>query len=153
MSVSMEPLDSAARSGRVAAVHGSVVDIAFAGGMLPAISEAVAIEWDIGPPLVAEVQQHLGPAMVRYANDAYFDGNPWYLATLAAAEFYFNLATALQSGAEMLTTSENERFRRRLGGESPAAGALERGDDRLDRVGHGRTANTRRFCRSVMASV
>jgi F-type H+-transporting ATPase subunit beta len=33
--------------------------------MLPAINEAVAIEWDLGPPLVAEVQQHLGPAMVR----------------------------------------------------------------------------------------
>jgi F-type H+/Na+-transporting ATPase subunit beta len=49
----------------VAAVHGSVVDFSFAGGMLPAINEAVAIEWDLGPPLVAEVQQHLGPAMVR----------------------------------------------------------------------------------------
>ena len=34
----------------------------------------------------------LGPAMGRYANDAYFGGNPWYLATLAAAEFYFRLA-------------------------------------------------------------
>jgi F-type H+/Na+-transporting ATPase subunit beta len=61
----MEPLESPPREGRVAAVHGSVVDIAFAGGMLPAINEAVAIEWDLGPPLVAEVQQHLGPAMVR----------------------------------------------------------------------------------------
>jgi F-type H+/Na+-transporting ATPase subunit beta len=65
MSVSMEPLESAPRSGRVAAVHGSVVDLSFAPGTLPAINEAVAIEWDLGPPLVAEVQQHLGPAMVR----------------------------------------------------------------------------------------
>jgi F-type H+/Na+-transporting ATPase subunit beta len=65
MPVSVEPLESAPRSGRVVAVHGSVVDIAFAGRMLPAINEAVAIEWDLGPPLVAEVQQHLGPAMVR----------------------------------------------------------------------------------------
>jgi F-type H+-transporting ATPase subunit beta len=39
--------------------------MSFAGAMLPAINEAVAIEWDLGPPLVAEVQQHLGPAMVR----------------------------------------------------------------------------------------
>ena len=66
----------------------------------------------------------LGPAMGRYANDAYYGGNPWYLATLAAAEFYFKLATALQSGAEMPTTSENERFRRRL---SPRRSAREFG--------------------------
>ena len=39
--------------------------------------------------------------MGRYANDAYYGGNPWYLATLAAAEFYFRLAIALLSGAEM----------------------------------------------------
>src|SRR6516162_8395537 len=65
MSVSVELLESDPKLGRVTAVHGSVVDIAFAGGILPAINEAVAIEWDLGPPLVAEVQQHLGPALVR----------------------------------------------------------------------------------------
>ena len=54
-----------AAAGRVAAVHGSVVDLAFADGALPAINEAVAIDWDQGPPLVAEIEQHLGPAMVR----------------------------------------------------------------------------------------
>jgi glucoamylase len=76
-----------------------------------------------------------GPAMGRYANDAYYGGNPWYLATLAAAEFYFTLAIALRSGAEMLTTSENERFRRQLiaadgarGNPDFAEAALERGD-------------------------
>jgi hypothetical protein len=58
-------LGSALRSGRVVAVHGSVIDIAFDGGMLPAINDAVAVDWDRGPPLVAEVQQHLGPAVVR----------------------------------------------------------------------------------------
>ena len=42
-----------------------------------------------------------GPAMGRYANDVYFGGNPWYLATLAAAEFYFKLAVALLSGAKI----------------------------------------------------
>jgi F-type H+/Na+-transporting ATPase subunit beta len=65
MSVSAEQFDTDRGLGRVVAVHGSVVDIAFAGGALPAINDAVAIEWDLGPPLVAEVQQHLGPAMVR----------------------------------------------------------------------------------------
>jgi F-type H+/Na+-transporting ATPase subunit beta len=65
MSVSPEQFDTDRRLGRVAAVHGSVVDIAFPDRALPAINDAVAIEWDLGPPLVAEVQQHLGPAMVR----------------------------------------------------------------------------------------
>jgi F-type H+-transporting ATPase subunit beta len=51
--------------GRVTAIHGSVVDIAFTGGVLPAIDDAVEIVWDRGAPLVAEVQQHLGPAKVR----------------------------------------------------------------------------------------
>jgi glucoamylase len=69
-----------------------------------------------------------GLAMGRYANDAYFGGNPWYLATLAAAEFYFKLAFALLSGAQLAEANENARFRERLGGESPAKAAFERGD-------------------------
>jgi glucoamylase len=68
-----------------------------------------------------------GPAMGRYANDAYYGGNPWYLATLAAAEFYFRLAVALQSGGRLAATNENARFRERLGANSAAA-AVERGD-------------------------
>jgi glucoamylase len=69
-----------------------------------------------------------GPAMGRYANDAYFGGNPWYLATLAAAEFYFTLAIALKSGAQLVEAAENARFCERLGGENPAKAAFERGD-------------------------
>ncbi len=74
-----------------------------------------------------------GPAIGRYASDAYFGGNPWYLATLAAAEFYFKLAIAMRSGAEMTATNDNARFRRRLGaaggaGDSPAAAAIARGE-------------------------
>ena len=76
-----------------------------------------------------------GPAMGRYANDAYYGGNPWYLATLAAAEFYFRLAIALKSGDSMPETRENEPFRRRLIAADGvrrksdfAAAALERGD-------------------------
>jgi F-type H+/Na+-transporting ATPase subunit beta len=56
---------SALMRGRVVAVHGSVVDVAFRKDELPAISEAVAIDWDLGPPLVAEVQQHLDAEHVR----------------------------------------------------------------------------------------
>jgi F-type H+-transporting ATPase subunit beta len=65
LSASAHQPDTGCRSGRVVAVHGSVIDIAFAGGMLPAIDDAVTIGSDLGPPLVAEVQQHLGPEIVR----------------------------------------------------------------------------------------
>lgn len=57
--------ESSAASGRVIAVHGSVIDIRFAPNALPAINEAVAIEWDIGRPLIAEVQKHLNDHTVR----------------------------------------------------------------------------------------
>ncbi|HXW73897.1 MAG TPA: glycoside hydrolase family 15 protein [Steroidobacteraceae bacterium] len=76
-----------------------------------------------------------GPALGRYANDRYYGGGAWYLATLAAAEFYFRLAAALGSGARMPVTPENLRFRQRLGPDAPVGGdgslmrlALERGD-------------------------
>jgi glucoamylase len=91
--------------------------------------------FDAEYPINRERPSERGPAMGRYANDAYFGGNPWYLATLAAAEFYFRLAIALKSGGAMPETSENERFRRRLiaadgtqGNPDFAAAALESGD-------------------------
>jgi glucoamylase len=76
-----------------------------------------------------------GPAMGRYANDRYYSGGAWYLATLAAAEFYFSLAQALRRGGQMAVVPANARFRQRLGmGETAADGeelprlAIERGD-------------------------
>jgi len=51
--------------GTVAAVYGSVVDLAFASDRLPAINDAVQIEWDVGRSLLAEIQQHLSPRRVR----------------------------------------------------------------------------------------
>jgi glucoamylase len=76
-----------------------------------------------------------GPAMGRYADDLYYGGNPWYVATLAAAEFHFNLANASLSGAEVAATKENAQFRQRLGAMDGAPGsvafaaaAVERGD-------------------------
>lgn len=50
-------------TGRVVAARGSVVDVEFAGD-LPAIREALAIDWDAGQPLIAEAQQHLDPRRV-----------------------------------------------------------------------------------------
>lgn len=51
--------------GRVIAVHGSVVDVRFPAGSLPAVAGAVAIEADAGRSLMAEVQLHLDATTVR----------------------------------------------------------------------------------------
>ena len=51
--------------GRVIAVRGSVLDIRFAPGELPAINDAVTIDHDGDRRLLAEVQQHVDPTTVR----------------------------------------------------------------------------------------
>ena len=68
-----------------------------------------------------------GPAMGRYPGDVYYSGGAWYVSTLAAAEFYYRLAAALASGAELPATPENLGFRQVLGG-TPAGAAFARGD-------------------------
>ncbi|HTP82384.1 MAG TPA: F0F1 ATP synthase subunit beta [Alphaproteobacteria bacterium] len=57
--------DREAFLGRIVAVRGSVLDIRFAPGELPAINAAVEIARDEDRVLVAEVQQHVDPATVR----------------------------------------------------------------------------------------
>jgi glucoamylase len=91
--------------------------------------------FDAEYPVNQKRPAHEGPAIGRYAKDAYYGGNPWYLATLAAAEFYFRLAIELLSGAEMAVAKENARFRERLVAADGAqrsqvfvAAALQRGD-------------------------
>jgi glucoamylase len=76
-----------------------------------------------------------GPALGRYKGDRYYGGGAWYIATLGAAEFYFRLAQALRSGAQLPVTADNLRFRQRLGVPEPvvdaaelARRAVERGD-------------------------
>ena len=51
--------------GRVTAVRGAVVDVAFDTGALPLIEEALEIMIDDGPPIIAEVQAHLDEVTVR----------------------------------------------------------------------------------------
>ncbi len=51
--------------GRVTAVHGSVIDVRFPAGVLPAIDEGLEIEHNETHSLVAEVQQHLNPSTIR----------------------------------------------------------------------------------------
>jgi F-type H+-transporting ATPase subunit beta len=50
---------------RVIAVRGSVIDVAFPDGDLPAINEALEIEWDGPWRLTVEVQSHRDPFSVR----------------------------------------------------------------------------------------
>ncbi len=57
--------DHSQTMGTVTAVRGAVVDIAFAEGALPAIDEAVMIEEQGAPAILAEVQAHLDTATVR----------------------------------------------------------------------------------------
>ncbi|HVO17274.1 MAG TPA: F0F1 ATP synthase subunit beta [Alphaproteobacteria bacterium] len=56
---------SAPGQGHVRAVRGSVIDIAFPGGALPALRDAIEILWDGRERLVAEVQAHMSPEFVR----------------------------------------------------------------------------------------
>ena len=109
-------------AGRMKGAH-SVLD-AKAQATLTALEDLFDAEY----PVNRERPADQGPAIGRYAKDTYYGGNPWYLATLAAAEFYFKLAIALRSGAEMPVTSDNARFREHLGGESPAQAAFRRGN-------------------------
>jgi len=56
---------TAAAEGRVVQVIGTVLDIEFPPGRLPAINNAVNVMLDDGTALVTEVQQHLGNNWVR----------------------------------------------------------------------------------------
>ncbi len=53
------------QSPRVVAVSGSVIDIHFPTGRLPAIYDAVEILWEDDKPLVVEVQSHTDPHTAR----------------------------------------------------------------------------------------
>jgi glucoamylase len=116
-------------AGRVSGRH-SVLDPK-AQATLAALEELFEVEYAINhnrPP-------GRGVALGRYANDRYYSGGAYYFATLAAAEFYFRLATALAAGAQLPVTPENLRFRQRLGvgdvaadGRALVALAQERGD-------------------------
>ncbi len=54
------------------------------------------------------------PAIGRFSDDVYFGGNPWYMTTLAFAEFYFKVAIAIQNSESILITEQNLRFFRRI---------------------------------------
>jgi F-type H+-transporting ATPase subunit beta len=51
--------------GKVVAVRGAVVDVAFEGPGLPALEEALIVEWDLPGDLLVEVHAHLDDSSVR----------------------------------------------------------------------------------------
>jgi len=57
--------DAAQAKGKVLAVRGAVVDVAFDGAELPRLDEALVLEWDRQGTLVVEVQAHLDENTVR----------------------------------------------------------------------------------------
>ena len=52
-------------TGKVLAVRGAVVDIAFDAADLPPLDEALIVEWDRPESLIVEVQAHLDERTVR----------------------------------------------------------------------------------------
>jgi F-type H+/Na+-transporting ATPase subunit beta len=52
-------------SGLVVRVRGSVIDVEFSDGALPALTEALAVQWDGAYPLLLEVEEHLDERTVR----------------------------------------------------------------------------------------
>jgi F-type H+/Na+-transporting ATPase subunit beta len=55
----------AAVTGTVVRVRGSVVDVEYPPGALPALAEALLVDWSEAAPLLLEVQDHLNPRTVR----------------------------------------------------------------------------------------
>src|ERR1700757_1032660 len=51
--------------GKVVAVRGAVVDVAFERAELPQLDEALIVEWDQPGVLIVEVQAHLDESTVR----------------------------------------------------------------------------------------
>ena len=71
------------------------------------------------------------PALGRYASDRYYGGGAWFVATLAAAEFYFRLAGALRAGpAATAAFQRGDAFLRTVQAFAPPGGELPEQFDR-----------------------
>jgi F-type H+-transporting ATPase subunit beta len=63
--MTQQPGTDGQADGVVVRVRGSVVDVEFGTGALPAIADALIVQWDGGFPLLLEVQDHLDRHTVR----------------------------------------------------------------------------------------
>jgi len=61
----IEGAGTAENIGRVIGVSGSVIDVRFPNDPLPALNNALKVEWDRPYRLIAEVQRHLDPRTIR----------------------------------------------------------------------------------------
>ena len=57
--------NSTKAAGKVIAVRGAVIDVAFEAGKLPRLEEALVVEWDRPQTLIVEVEAHLDERTVR----------------------------------------------------------------------------------------
>ena len=75
-----------------------------------------------------------GPAMGRYANDAYYSGGAYFFSTLGAAEFYFQLATLLAAdgnGEAAETFAKGDALLETVRAFTPSSGDLSEQFDQV----------------------
>lgn len=70
------------------------------------------------------------PAMGRYAGDVYFSGGAYYFSTLAAAEFYFRLASECSGGVARGYFAQGDAFLETVRAFTPESGELSEQFDR-----------------------
>jgi glucoamylase len=76
-------------------------------------------------PINAAEPAEPGPAIGRYAGDTYYGGGPYYLTTLALAEFYYRLAAAEKSSQQSTgALHKGDRILAMIRRFTPAAGEL-----------------------------
>ena len=99
----------------------------------------------------------LAPAIGRYPEDRYdgvgaSEGNPWFLTTLAMAEYYYTVAEELGAAHEVRITALNKPFLAAVGLDSLVEGeTIAEADPRFPRLVAGLIAKGDRFMRRVFA--
>ncbi|KAF4806039.1 Glucoamylase P [Colletotrichum siamense] len=61
-------------------------------------------------PINEGIAKNKGVALGRYTEDVYFDGNPWYLITIGAAEFLYDAVAQWKSQGQIKVDSTSRPF-------------------------------------------
>ena len=115
--------------GRVTAVSGSVVDIAFPPGALPPINTALDVQWDGPHRLIVEVQQHVDLRTTRGV--AMQETDTSFMKTIenvkSAEQKASSLKQEAEKSAEKITRSTKRKAEElRLKGEKDALDLKEK---------------------------
>ncbi|KAK3368937.1 family 15 glycosyl hydrolase [Lasiosphaeria ovina] len=78
-------------------------------------------------PINAGIRSTRGIALGRYPEDVYFDGNPWYLITLGAAEFLYGAAAQWTRQGAISVDTDSLAFFRDLHPSARAGDTYRRG--------------------------